>query len=387
MDTRAIIFVPALAGAVIFGFVFCLFAAHAYLTVLQTTGAGAKQVTWVNDPILDHFWKMFYLAWLIGLWLGPAYFLGRAFAGSSAPVWLKLGIPLAVFWLCYPVSQLSSLSGPTIWLPFWPDVLGRLARKPGVVLGFLGLSAVVLGGLGLGFHWAFFKEGIVWLFVGCPVFVTCGLLYARLLGRLAFVLAFTRSIFTRKRKKEPAPDQEAAAVVAEPKEEPQHELDPGFTQPSELPPIHTPDEGALTGYDLRDDRPAKPRKRVVAEVVEEPKAAPPRAVGRPSRKNGQDPSREWTEEDEDATPYGVTEAEAVPEEAAAVNVIKPSEVEMRLLSRDDAPKRPKRAWTGEVLAFLGQPETWTAIVMLSGMCVLVGGMIRIARAFNPADGP
>jgi hypothetical protein len=37
-----------------------------------------------------------------------------------------------------------------------------------------------------------------------------------------------------------------------------------------------------------------------------------------------------------------------------------------------------------MLTFLGQPGSIAVIAMLSGMCLVVGGMVRIARAFNPA---
>ena len=42
MDLRAVIFMPALAGAAILAFVFLTFAAHYYLTVLESTATGAK---------------------------------------------------------------------------------------------------------------------------------------------------------------------------------------------------------------------------------------------------------------------------------------------------------------------------------------------------------
>ncbi|HJZ55074.1 MAG TPA: hypothetical protein VKE74_08945 [Gemmataceae bacterium] len=378
----AVIFVPALAGAVISGFVFALFAAHHYLTVLQSTGSGAKQVTWVSEPILDHFWKVFYLAWLIGLLLGPGYLLGRFLTAGSESVWLKVAVPLAVFWIAYPISQLSSLSGPTIWLPLHPEVFGRLARKPGVVLGFMGLSGLALAGIGAGFRLAFFTDGLIWLVIGSVLFVVSGLFYARLLGRLAFVLAFTRPFMTRKKKGGSAKrDQSDGAGQGGTLES---GSDPGFAQPSDLPPIDTPNEGPLTGYDLKTaEVPEKPRKRVVAEAVEEAEPVP-RPERRKPAERSVDPARQWTEEDEDASPYGVTAAEVMPEEVAPTEVVRPTEAEMRLISRDDAPRRPKRAWTAELFVFLGQPETVAAILMLSGMCAVVGGMVRIARAFNPA---
>jgi len=389
MDLRAVIFVPALAGCVIFGFVFALFASHYYLMLLQGTGAGAKRVTWDSEPILDNFWKVFYLAWLIGLWLGPAWLLGRALTGGSSAVWPGYAVPLAVFWLCYPVSQLSSLSGPSIWLPLHPDVFGRLARRPGVVLGYLLLSGVTLAGLGLGFYWTFRADGLHWLAIGSVVFVTFGLLYARLLGRLAFVLVFTRSILSRRKKKRPAADE--VGNTGTKREEDDAAANPesdggaatGFTQPSDLPPIHTPDEGPLSGYDVKfDDAPRKRRKRVVAEVIKE--GANVHSIADAERSEPAPQVRPHRpDDDEDDTPYGVNEAEVTPEVRAPAAVVKPSAEEMRLLNRDDAPKPPKRVWTADVFAFLAQPETITVVLLLWVLCAVAGGMVRIARQFNP----
>src|SRR5687768_8867555 len=109
MDLRALIFMPALAGAAVFCFVFLLFACNYYLTVLESTGAGGKEVTWVAEPMLDNAWKLVYLGWLFGLWFGPAYLIGRAATANAAP-WVTLAIPLAVLWILYPISQLSSLA-------------------------------------------------------------------------------------------------------------------------------------------------------------------------------------------------------------------------------------------------------------------------------------
>jgi hypothetical protein len=394
MNLGAVIFVPALAGCIIFGFVFSLFAASHYMTVLQSTGAGAKKVTWASEPILDQFWKVWYMAWLIGLWLGPAYFLGRAFAGATGADWMKLVIPLAVFWVCFPVSQLSSLSSTSIWVPLHPRVFDRLVQKPGVVLGFMALSAGALAIWGAGFRLAFFTPGLEWLVVGSLLFVLGGLLYARLLGRLAYVLAYTKSFLARKRKKkkpvesEDGQPREEAAAPDEPEPEPR------FEQPSELPPIHTPDEGPLTGYDVKfadADAPVRPRKktkraaddgegrrkRVVAEVAEDEEAEPP---AKPK------PARVEPDPDDDFVSYGVHEAEgAQPEEPKPSQLLKPNEEEMKLLSRDDVPKPPKQVWSGELLAFLAQPETLAAMGLLSFLCSIVAGMVRIAREFDPTS--
>jgi len=358
----ALIFVPALVACVLFGFLFASFFANHYLNVMQCTGSGSRNVSWPSEPFVDNLWKFFYLAWIIGLWLGPAWFLGAAFSKSDVP-WMRYAVPLAVFWLAYPFSQLSSLSGPSIWLPVHYDVFGRLARKPHVALGFLVWSGLALAAFGLAFHWTFFAEGLAFLIVGAPLFVISALVYSRLLGRLAFSLMFTRSVLSRrKRKKRPA---EAAPAPEPPPEEPE------FRQPSELPPIATPDEGDLTGYDIQFED--APKKRIRAQTVEKPEPEP--ASPRPK-----------FEDDDGTAEYGVHAPEVQPEDRAPVDVVKPSAFEMKLLSREDAPKPPKQVWTPQLLAFLIQPDTLAVIGLLTFLCGLFGGAVRVAREFNPTRG-
>jgi hypothetical protein len=364
MDLRAFIFVPALVACVLFGAVFALFLANHYMNVMQSTGSGARDVTWPSEPFVDNAWKVLYLGWLIGLWLGPAWFIGQAFAKTDVP-WMRYAVPLSVFWLLYPFSQLSSLSGPSVWLPLHQDVFGRLARKPHVAFGFLFFSGLTMAAFGLGFHWAFIAEGFGFLLAGSPLFVIAALVYARLLGRLAFSLMFTKSILVRKKKKrKPAGDSHEAASIPP-------SAEPEFQQPSELPPIQTPDEGNLTGYDIRFDD--KPRKRIRAQSLAKPEPEPP-------------PSRPKFVDDEDTEAYGVHAPEVEPEARAPVDIVKPSELEMKLLSREDVPKPPKQVWTPQLLAFLGRLDTLAVIGLLTFLCVLFGAVVRVAREFNPVRG-
>jgi hypothetical protein len=365
MDLRAFIFVPALVACVLFGFLFALFLSNAYLTVLQSTGSGSRDVVWIPEPILDSFWKVFYLGWLVGLWLGPATFIGAAFAKTDI-AWMRYALPLSVFWLAYPFSQLSSLSGPSIWLPIHHEVFGRMARKPHLVIGYLLLSAPVLMLFGLAIHLAFSKSGTEYLFIGAPLFVISILVYARLLGRLAFSLVYTKSILSRKKRKkksEAAPTVPSDAV-------PPLEPEEAFVQPSELPPIQTPDEGDLTGYDIHFDD--KPRKRVRAVSVDRPEPEKPK--GRPK------------DEDDELESYVVHEAEVQPQDVAPPEMVKPSELEMKLLDRSQTPKPPKQVWTLQLLEFLVRPESLPIIGLLTVLCLLLGAAVRVAREFNPVRG-
>jgi hypothetical protein len=361
----AFIFVPALVACVLFGFLFTLFLANFYLNVLQSTGSGAREVSWPSEPFIDNFWKVFYLGWLIGLWLGPAWFIGQAFAKSDVP-WMRYALPLSVFWLAYPLSQLSSLSGPSIWLPLHFDVFGRIARKPHLLFGFLGLTLPVLMLFGLGFHWTFNAEGASHLILGAPPFVVSALIYARLLGRLAFSLMFTRSLLSRKKRKKKAEKPWVAATS--PEEEPE------FRQPSELPPIQSPDEGDLTGYDIKfEDAPKKRARAIAVDTAAKPEPEPP-------------PPRPKKDDDDDTEAYGVHEPEVEPEDRAPPEIVKPSALEMKLLDRTEAPNPPKQVWTPQLLTFLGRIDTIGVIGLLTLLCWLFGGVVRVAREFNPVRG-
>ena len=152
----------------------------------------------------------------------------------------------------------------------------------------------------------------------------------------------------------------------------------------------------MTGYDVKYEDEEAPPKRMKAEVIEDEVPPTPAPANRPKPRplpmrrqrpeTSEERARAWEDEDDDEqTAYDVREAEVVPRDSTPKEVVKPKEDEMRLLSRDDVPKKPKVAWGAELLVFLGQPGTISAIVIASGWCMMVGVMIRVARDFNPLD--
>ncbi len=424
MDLRAFIFVPCLVGATIFGFLFLLFICHYYLTVLETSAAGGKEVAWVSEPVTDNFWKVFYLAWLVGLCAGPAVVIGRILSAGHDSTWAPRVAPLVVFWFCYPICQLSSLGAHSMWYPLTLNAFTRIAQKPFLLLQFFALSAIVLAACVFAFQWTFRTEGN-WplLFVGAPLLIILILLYARLLGRLAFLLSFTRDILTRKRKKKAKSDNaEATPAKRTTKRKPR------IQQPSDLPPMQTPD-GELAGYDVKlDDEPFPPtspqKKRVRAERADasddslpepgfglEPLLEPESEIGLeplseplPSRESPPlsqplpprraatpqttlEHSRVWTDEDDEETiSYETKEAEVKTGASVPAELLKPSAEEMRLLTRSDSTRKPQHAWGAELFTFLTQPGPISAVVTASGLCVVFGSMVRLARAFNPMTG-
>jgi hypothetical protein len=72
-------------------------------------------------------------------------------------------------------------------------------------------------------------------------------------------------------------------------------------------------------------------------------------------------------------------------ESTPKELVTPKESEMKLLSRDDVPKQPTAAWSPELLAFLGQSGTISALLIASGLCFVVGVLVRVCRDFNPLE--
>jgi hypothetical protein len=205
---------------------------------------------------------------------------------------------------------------------------------------------------------------------------------------------FTKDLLKRKKKKK-LKAATNAEPVAEPEPEPEPRVADAPVQPSEMPPIMTPD-GELVGYNvLIADDPPKPKARVKAEVAEEDEPAPapaPAPKPRPARKAAKtdhpsDRARTWTEEDdEETTPYEMKPPEVKDEERIPEAVLKPTAEDMALLDRRDAVKPPKHVWTAEVFAFLLQPGTVSALIVLTGAATLAGVAVRVARMFNPVAG-
>jgi hypothetical protein len=422
LNLDALIFVPALAGCVMAGILLVCFAAHHYLTILESTAAGGREITWMRETLLEFFWKAWYLAWLLGLCYAPAYIGVRLMAPASAERWLLVALAL---WVLFPIAQLSSLAAPSPWYPLSLAALNRMARKPQLVLGFYLLSLPVLGLLAAAWYGAFIQTGSLPVAVVAAFLLILGLfLYARLLGRLAYVLAIVEPLLARRRKKKrrPAPlDLPAAAQACLNKAPPPPRI-------TDLPPIQTPLDGAISGYALQEETsepsqaPTASSRRLIAEIDKAedsphsgaiPSSLPEsgqstrssrfspadvsprrRAISnleestRTPRSHRKQPAspRPTRLEDEEDTPYSVQEPEVTAGQLAPPELLQPTPDERRLRYRDDAPTTQRRLWSADLLAFLSQPQTLSAWLLSSTLASVLVLLVRLARAFQPAVG-
>lgn len=348
----AILFIPLLAATWILGLALAVVASHYFLVVLESSASGSEKVVWPEEPMTDWLWKGVYMAWLGGAWVGPFLILGRV---ASPDAWVRFTFVACSFCLLFPLGMLSSLAAGSPWVPFWPGLFARLGQRPNAVFTFFLLNVPLTVAFVGAFHLMMVRKetpaGLA--VVLAPVAAASFLVYARALGRLGLVLSFTtggeNEPVKRKRKRKKKEEKPRTG---------EHEEQPVFKQPSELPPIQTPFEGPVTGYDVAlDDRPREPEPT----------------------------SRRVVDEDEDLTPIPIAESDVDAPPPVRPPIPQASAEELALWDdRDRRVTEPARPFGATVVTFLGEPRAAKAWFVLAAGLALLGLMVQALRELRPA---
>jgi hypothetical protein len=347
-----IFFVLCIAAAMIVGTYVFAYASHCFFTVVEQTSAGNDEIVWPDGPFYDWLWEAVYMLWLIGLWLGPIVLALRAATAGSARVLL---ISAALVWLFFPITMLSSMSATSRWVVLSPRLVSRLlGQRFGSLAMFYFHSGPVLAATAAMTYLTFFTSGgILFLLISGAGLAAALMIYGRQVGRLAHLIEHTDG-------REPAPvKQRRRPRMRARVYDPWSDADENRPrQPSELPPVMSPSEGPITGYDVRyDDRPrpeppAPPSKRpidlddVPYDLVGSPNVAPDR---------GPMP-KEWA---------------------------KLSDYEMALAIGGTAPPPPANTWTVGVYNFPLYQRTLLPLVALTGGFTFLGLLIIALIALKP----
>lgn len=219
---EAIIFVCLFVLLVLVGTFLFTYASHSFVVVVQTTAAGNDDVRWPDEPLTDWVWQGALLAWLALVWLAPLGMILKAVSPGLLREDPALALFLAggVLWLFFPVGVLSSMCSMSSLFFFSPKLLAGLARVGSMTLGFYAASFVLTVCTLLAWYIALFVHPIL-LPVAAMIGAAGVLVYARLLGRVAWKLAKLTQLKPRRVKKKakkprPAPSEpEPAAVPAQ----------------------------------------------------------------------------------------------------------------------------------------------------------------------------
>lgn len=255
----AIMFFCFMVALVIVGVYVAAYGAHCLLVIVQGTAAGNDEIVWPDEPMLDWVRGSARLAFLLALCLAPAGLLSRALG----PTWLPYALLLALvsLWLLFPFGLLSAMSANSPWVLFRPAVLMQLLRfAPAAFAFYLASTLVVLLGA-TPWYFALFA-GQTWLLpVAACVSSACLFIYARLLGRLAWLLNRVEIPQARPAAAKPVrktPRRPRGAEVSDPWAVPEPMT---FDPPVELP-VDGYEVAAPGAPVLEEPRPEKKQRRV-----------------------------------------------------------------------------------------------------------------------------
>lgn len=354
-----VFFVIGLPAVAVLGAGTLIFCCHHYHTIVMSTSSGGDRVAWPSDSLVDMFWKVPYVGWLVACSTGPAMLLGGILAKQIGV--LGILVPALVFWILFPLVQLSSLYGSSIWVPFTPVTLRKMAGKPSAVITFylLSLGATAFGTAGI--YLAYFtpRLGMGGAIAGGLMMAAALFAYARLIGRLAFAASFVGA--EERPDDSHLPQHTADRPVEPPKPKRKKKGKPkAFVQTSQRQVLKTADAEDGVGYDVTF------AEEVPAEPEEEKPFVPPQNA--------------W--DDEPVTAYDAKPPEVEPAKVVDPKTFEVKESEMKLISRDDAPREPDRVWTSDVwTTFLGDPNTISNYGVASIWFVVDGIFWGILRSF------
>lgn len=307
---QAIFFMLSLAASIIVGAVVLAYAARCVLLIVQETGLGQDEIVWPNDPYADWLGHAVLFLELLGIWLAPAALTARL----MREVWLPENGALRVLllagpglWLFFPIGLFSSLSAQSRWVPFRWTIFWCFLRIAPTALGFYILTALLLSVAVVPWYYALFGGRMVVLPVAAVVSATVLFIYARLLGRLAWIIqrlpapqrvpakakAAKPPQTRRKKKRKPSPEVQDPWAIPE-EEKGDHQTSKRFPWAEEPPAkpksgYHIPSAEEIEGYgfakekpDAPEPAPEKPPRSRFAQSPEEYEAYDVRSTAEPA---------------------------------------------------------------------------------------------------------
>ena len=186
-----LIFMMLFVATIIVGLCVLAYLARSVLVVVQETGLGHDEVTWPHEPYQDWLGHAVLFIELLGIWLAPAAMTARLLRETWLPDQGFLRILLLAgpgLWLFFPIGLMSSLSAESRWTPFRASIFFSFFRIFPAAFGFYVLTAILLGIAVAPWYYAMVEHQVALLPVAAAVGGAVVLIYARLLGRVAYLI-------------------------------------------------------------------------------------------------------------------------------------------------------------------------------------------------------
>ncbi|MFK7821210.1 MAG: hypothetical protein AB8G99_21025 [Planctomycetaceae bacterium] len=154
--------------------------------VVQETGAGNNEIReWMEGTWKDWASDLFCVGYIACLPLAIAWPIVQLTGYSYS----QAAIPLAILeFLCFPVALLSALEQDSIWMPVSPPILKSLFKVIDGWFVFYVVSSLLFVACGAMSYFAVSSASILMAFGIGPVFSAAMFIYARLIGRLGWLI-------------------------------------------------------------------------------------------------------------------------------------------------------------------------------------------------------
>jgi hypothetical protein len=298
-----------------------------------------------------------YVACYVLIWAVPGFLLAEVVTHKVRHEWRPTAVALSVaatLWLMFPVSFLSSMSSGSVWTPLAPSLIARMLRRFVDSFIFFLLTAILVGVCAPLLPLLVADGRVITLLGGGIVLGLALVLYARLSGRMAFIVRLSDAPV--KRKKRPKMKRVRGAQVTDPWEVPEdvrleeEARGGGFTQPSDMPTMTGALDEELSGYDVNFHKSTE-NERQGAKTEPDGRDPLPQADQRTARQT--------TREQKNRVAHG----------------IKPDELEMRRLMREEE-KRHAHPWLEGIWLFPFQPQAAIQWCILSIEFIVIGLLAR-----------
>jgi hypothetical protein len=221
-----IIFFAVFIATILVSLFVLSYATHCFLVVLVHTAAGDDAIKWPDDSLYDWFLRVWQFIWLLAVWFVPAFFIMKLMA---APPLAFVAGTVAILWLVFPVTVLSSLSALSGWVIFRPVILRALFKHLGTLLGFYFITGILLALCTGLFYASVLTDYAILLPVAAAMGAIGFFIYARLLGRIGLIISFYKPA---KRSKAKAEDDADRVQIFDPWGLPEEEQKPTQDAPA-----------------------------------------------------------------------------------------------------------------------------------------------------------
>ncbi len=184
---QILVLLPGVAFSALF---LIAYGSHCLHVILEQTAAGNKELDWPETSLLEKLACGFQAGYIVLVCIAPVLVMLNLTRGEGEPdLEMFLSVGLFLLWLFFPFALLSSLASESMFLVFNPKIFRGMIYHAVSWLFFLILNGLLFLACFYAIKLGMQSPEWIMAFPAALILVSCFILYARLLGRLAWLVS------------------------------------------------------------------------------------------------------------------------------------------------------------------------------------------------------